>query len=128
MPACERDQFAGDVAARHGNDLHRQRKGPQHIHQLGLIGDADESFGRGGNDFPQHQRIALHQRLPAGGCDRPAGAALANQHRIIKGASLGPGESLFLTLGLTLAATDVVSVKTDTANGLAFSLFGTEIS
>jgi hypothetical protein len=58
---------------------------------------------------------------------RPAGASLANQHYIAYDVPCGPNDSVFLTLGLSLAATDVVEVYASTAN-LSFSLFGTELS
>jgi len=58
---------------------------------------------------------------------RPAGAAIANQHYVVYDASLNAGDSVFLTLGLTLAATDVVSVFAGTAN-VAFQLHGSEVT
>jgi hypothetical protein len=58
---------------------------------------------------------------------RPAGATLANQHYIAYDASLPANDSAFLTLGITLAATDVVTVWASTAN-VAFSLYGVEIT
>ena len=58
---------------------------------------------------------------------RPAGAALANQHYIAFDCSVGANDTTALTLGLTLDATDVVTVRASTAN-LSFSAFGSEIS
>lgn len=58
---------------------------------------------------------------------RPAGAAIANQHYLVYDASLNAGDSVFLTLGLTLSATDVVSVFAGTAT-VAFQLHGSEIT
>lgn len=58
---------------------------------------------------------------------RPAGAAIANQHYVVYDASINAGDSVFLTLGLTLAATDVVSVFAGTST-LAFQLHGSEIT
>ena len=58
---------------------------------------------------------------------RPAGAAIANQHYIAYDVPIGDNESAFMTLGMTLATTDVVSVYAGSAN-MSFSLFGTEIS
>jgi len=58
---------------------------------------------------------------------RPAGATVANQHYLAYDATVNANDSLFLTLGISLAATDVVSVYAGTAN-LAFSLFGVEIT
>ncbi len=58
---------------------------------------------------------------------RPAGAAIANQHYLVWEASVAASDTYFLTIGISLAATDVVSVYAGTAN-LAFSLFGVEIA
>lgn len=58
---------------------------------------------------------------------RPAGAALANQHYIAYDITVGASDSTTLTIGITLAATDVVTVYASTAN-LSFSAFGSEIS
>jgi hypothetical protein len=57
---------------------------------------------------------------------RPAGATLANEHYIAYDVSLGGGDSTTLTLGLTLAATDIVTVYASTAD-TSFNLFGSEI-
>lgn len=58
---------------------------------------------------------------------RPAGASLASQHYIAFGASAPGFDSISLTMGLTLAATDVITVYT--LNGYcSFSVFGSEIS
>jgi len=58
---------------------------------------------------------------------RPAGATIANQHYIAYNALIGNNESIFLTLGITLETTDVVSVYAGTAN-VSFNLFGSEIT
>lgn len=58
---------------------------------------------------------------------RPAGAAISNQHYLIYDAALSANDSIMLTLGISLATTDVVSVYAGTAN-VAFSLFGVEIT
>lgn len=58
---------------------------------------------------------------------RPAGAALANQHYIAYDSAINAGAAVYLTLGVSLATTDVVTVYAGTAN-LAFSLFGSEVS
>ena len=58
---------------------------------------------------------------------RPAGAAIANQHYLVYDSSIPANDSITLTLGLSLAATDVVSVYAGNAN-LACSLFGVEIT
>lgn len=58
---------------------------------------------------------------------RPAGASIANSHYIAYDVSLLGADSIMLTLGLTLAATDVVSVYAGSAN-VAFNLYGCEIT
>lgn len=58
---------------------------------------------------------------------RPAGATLANQHYIVYDNYVNQYDTVFLTLGVTLETTDVVTVYAGTAN-LSFSLFGTEIT
>ena len=58
---------------------------------------------------------------------RVSGAAIANQHYIAYDVVVGANDSTTLTLGITLAATDVVTVYASTAN-LSFNLFGSEIS
>ena len=56
---------------------------------------------------------------------RPAGATLANQHYIVFDTALNQNDTMLLTLGISLAATDVVTVYAGTAN-TSFSLFGVE--
>jgi hypothetical protein len=58
---------------------------------------------------------------------RPSGATLANQHYIVYDNYVNAGDAVFLTLGLTLAATDVVTVRAGTAD-MSFSLFGSELT
>lgn len=58
---------------------------------------------------------------------RPAGATLANQHYIVFDNFIEQYDTVFLTLGVTLAATDVVTVYAGSAN-LSFTLFGSEIT
>jgi len=58
---------------------------------------------------------------------RPAGATVANQHYLVYDSSIPANDSIALTLGISLATTDVVSVYAGNAN-LAFSLFGVEIT
>jgi hypothetical protein len=57
---------------------------------------------------------------------RPGGATLASEHYIAYDVTVGGGDSTTLTLGITLAATDVVAVYATDAD-LSFSLFGSEI-
>ena len=58
---------------------------------------------------------------------RPAGASIATQHYLAYDASVAANDTVMLTLGITLAATDVVTVRAG-ATGVAFSLFGCEIT
>ena len=58
---------------------------------------------------------------------RPAGATIANQHYIAYDVLVGAADSTTLTLGITLAATDIITVYGSTAN-LSFSVFGSEIT
>lgn len=58
---------------------------------------------------------------------RPNGATIANEHYIAYGASIAGNDSVFLTVGITLDAADVVTVYASSAN-LSFNLFGAEIA
>jgi hypothetical protein len=58
---------------------------------------------------------------------RPAGESIADKHYIVHTIGMPPFSNYTYTLGITLAATDVVSVFS--LNGYAnFNLFGSEIS
>jgi hypothetical protein len=58
---------------------------------------------------------------------RPGGATLADEHYIVYGATVPASDATFFTLGLTLAATDVVTVYASSEN-LVFNAYGSEIS
>jgi hypothetical protein len=58
---------------------------------------------------------------------RPAGATLANEHYIAYDSTVTADNSTMITIGITLAATDVITVYASNAN-LSFSAFGSEIS
>ena len=58
---------------------------------------------------------------------RPNGATLENKHYVVYDSSVAPQSTDTLTLGITLDATDVVTILASTAN-LAFNLFGSEIA
>lgn len=58
---------------------------------------------------------------------RPAGAPLAAQHYIAYDTPLNPNDTVTLTLGITLAATDVVTVRAS-SGAVSFSAFGSEIT
>lgn len=57
----------------------------------------------------------------------PAGAADANSQYIMWDVPISPGNPVVLTIGISLAATDVVRVYSSTAD-LSFSLFGIEVT
>ena len=58
---------------------------------------------------------------------RPNGAALENKHYVVYDANIAPQDTETLTLGMTMDATDVVTVLASTAT-MAFNLFGSEIA
>ena len=58
---------------------------------------------------------------------RPAGATLANEHYIAYDATIAANDSTFITIGVTLAATDVITVYASTTT-VSFNAFGSEIS
>jgi hypothetical protein len=58
---------------------------------------------------------------------RPAGATLAAIHYVAYDITVGASDSTALTLGLTLGATDVVTVYASTAT-VSFNAYGSEIS
>ena len=58
---------------------------------------------------------------------RVAGSALSNEEYIAYDASITANNSTFITIGVTLAATDVITVYASTAD-LSFNAFGSEIA
>lgn len=58
---------------------------------------------------------------------RPAGATIANQHYIAYDSVIPANDTIALTLGISLQATDVVTIYASNTN-LSFNVFGTEIS
>lgn len=58
---------------------------------------------------------------------RVAGATLANSQYVAYDITVGASDSTALTLGITLNATDVITVYASTAN-LTFTAFGSEIA
>lgn len=58
---------------------------------------------------------------------RPAGAALEDKHYLLYNNTIPGYGSAQFTIGITLGATDVVTVY-DTAGKCSFNLFGSEIS
>jgi hypothetical protein len=58
---------------------------------------------------------------------RPNGATLANQHYLIYDAICPANDTVTLTLGVTMDASDVLEVYASTAN-FSFNAFGSELS
>lgn len=58
---------------------------------------------------------------------RPAGESLAAKHYIAYDATVTANNSTMLTIGVTLGATDVVTVYASSAN-ISFNVFGSEIA
>jgi hypothetical protein len=57
---------------------------------------------------------------------RPAGASIIKEHYIVYDADIKTKETIGLTFGITLSATDVVTVRAVSAD-VSFNLFGSEI-
>ena len=55
-----------------------------------------------------------------------ANAAVGTSNYIVKDALIVPNDTIFLTLGVTMAATDTIRINSSTAN-IGFSAFGSEI-
>ena len=68
-------------------------------------------------DLATAYRVSVH----------PAGAAQDVKHYLVYDAVIAANDTILLTLGITLAATDVVTVYAGTS-ALSFSLFGAEIT
>ena len=58
---------------------------------------------------------------------RPAGAAIATSQYISYDSNLNANDSITMTIGITLATTDVVTVRANTTP-VSFSLFGSELT
>lgn len=58
---------------------------------------------------------------------RVAGAAISNEDYIAYDATITANNSTMITIGITLAATDVITVYASNAN-LSFNAFGSEIA
>lgn len=58
---------------------------------------------------------------------RPAGATLAAQHYVAYDIAIAANDTTALTLGLTLATTDIVTVYASAAT-MSFNAYGSEIS
>lgn len=58
---------------------------------------------------------------------RPAGAAIAAQHYVAYDVPIQANDTTALTLGMTLATTDVITIYSSSAS-MSFGLFGSEVS
>ena len=58
---------------------------------------------------------------------RPAGAAIATQQYISYDTNLNANDSITMTIGITLATTDIVTVRANTTT-VSFNLFGSELT
>lgn len=59
---------------------------------------------------------------------RVDGDAISNQHYVAFDVPVAANDSTTLTLGITLAATDVVTVSAGDANALSINIFGAEVT
>lgn len=58
---------------------------------------------------------------------RSAGTPISTSQYLAYDSNIGANDSITLTIGITLAATDVVTVYTNSAN-ISFNLFGSELT
>lgn len=58
---------------------------------------------------------------------KPDGAATSNEHYLVYDTPLSAKDSVFITIGMTINASDVIEVYSSTAD-LSFNAFGSEIS
>lgn len=58
---------------------------------------------------------------------REGGASATTGNSILYDVSVSANSTAAFTLGITLAAADVITVRSDTANALAFHAFGSEV-
>jgi hypothetical protein len=59
---------------------------------------------------------------------RQAGAVISNKQYIAYDLSVAANDSVALSLGVTLAATDIVSVYASAGSSISWNLFGSEIT
>lgn len=59
---------------------------------------------------------------------REAGATATTANSILYDVSIAPNSVAAFTLGITLAASDIITVRSDTANAVAFHAFGSEVN
>jgi len=59
---------------------------------------------------------------------REAGAAASTANAIAYDTTISATTQVAFTLGLTLSATDIISVRADTGNSITFQAFGSELT
>lgn len=58
---------------------------------------------------------------------QPAGATINAKHYISYGTAIAGNDTISLTIGITLSATDLIACSANTAN-VSFNLFGSELT
>jgi hypothetical protein len=58
---------------------------------------------------------------------RAAGATAADSNALVKGATAAKNTTTTIGIGISLAATDIITVQSGTANAITFHAFGTEV-
>lgn len=59
---------------------------------------------------------------------RVGGAAASTSNAVIYDGTVSPNDFVSITVGITLAAADIVTVQSGTANALTFQAFGSEVA
>ena len=59
---------------------------------------------------------------------RPNGATLSNEHYIAYDAKAAGNDGTFITVGVTVDAGDVITVRSSSSGNIAFNVYGSEIA
>lgn len=59
---------------------------------------------------------------------RDGGAAVSDGNALVKGATVSANSTTAISIGVTLSATDVVSVTSGTGSAITYHAFGTEVT
>ena len=59
---------------------------------------------------------------------RDGGAAAADANKLVGGATAGANTTTTIGIGITLSATDVITVQSGTGSAITFHAFGTEVT
>lgn len=59
---------------------------------------------------------------------REAGAAISDGNLLVKGATVSANTTTVVSIGVTLSATDIVSVTSGTGSAITYHAFGTEVT